>query len=191
MTTFHIARKPGPALLRRLACVLLSSLLASCAGMIGPRQVEVPLSKLQQGLDRHFPLDRRALALFQVELARPQLALLSDDRVGLTMEASVTPPFSQSRRGAMGMSGRLLVDPLRNAVFIADARVERFAIDGVDVVVQRQLGKVANMVADHVVRDVPVYSFKQEDLRYAGVQFVPTAIRTTPAALIVTFEPVK
>lgn len=190
--TYHVvrrrARSLGTAVLAWLACALLSS----CASVIGPRQFEVPLARLQQGLERRFPLDQRMLALFQIELARPQLALLPDDRVGLTMEADVTPPFSgQPRHGAMGLSGRLQVDPVRNAVFIADARVERFAVDGVDVALQRQLGKVANLLAERIVRDMPVYSFKPQDLRYAGVQFVPSAIRTTPAALIVTFAPAQ
>jgi hypothetical protein len=44
---------------------------------------------------------------------------------------------------------------------------------------------------DEVVRDMPVYSFRMEDLRYAGVQFVPTSIRTVPGALRVRLEPAK
>ena len=39
--------------------------------------------------------------------------------------------------------------------------------------------------------DMPVYSFRMEDLRFGGVQFVPTRIGTTPNALIVTLEPAK
>jgi hypothetical protein len=38
---------------------------------------------------------------------------------------------------------------------------------------------------------VPLYSFRAEDLRYAGVQFVPTSIRAVPGALRVRLEPVK
>jgi hypothetical protein len=36
-----------------------------------------------------------------------------------------------------------------------------------------------------------VYSFRMEELRYAGVQFVPTRIATTESGLVVTLEPVK
>jgi hypothetical protein len=38
---------------------------------------------------------------------------------------------------------------------------------------------------------MPVYAFDQSDLRYAGVQFVPTRIQTTPTGLLVTLEPAK
>jgi len=38
---------------------------------------------------------------------------------------------------------------------------------------------------------MPVYTFEQKDLRYAGVQFVPTRIQTTRSGLVVTLEPAK
>jgi hypothetical protein len=44
---------------------------------------------------------------------------------------------------------------------------------------------------DKVVRDVPVYTFRMEDLRYGGVQFVPTRISVRRNALVVTIEPVR
>ena len=56
---------------------------------------------------------------------------------------------------------------------------------------QKQLGKVANALMDQVVRDMPVYNFKPEDLRYAGVQFMPAGIAVTPKAVVVTVAPAK
>lgn len=181
-------------LARRIALPLFAgSLLASCAGLIGPRQIEIPLSKLQAGMDRRFPVNNRVLELFDVELTRPQLAMVPDsDRITLTMDAVVAPPFvRQSWSGSMGLSGRLSVDAARGAVFMGEPRVDRFVVDGVDESRQRQLTKVANVLVDQVVRDVPVYAFKPEDLRYAGVQFVPTRITTTSNGLVVTVEPAR
>jgi hypothetical protein len=176
-----------------VAPLLACSLLASCASLLGPRQIEVPLSKLQAGLDRRFPVDNRVLELFDVQLSRPQLALLpGSERIALSMDASVAPPFlKQSWSGAMSMSGRLFVDAARGAVFMGEPRVERFVVDGMDEARQRQFTKVANVLVDKVISEVPVYSFRMEDLRYAGVQFVPTRIATTPNSLVVTLEPVK
>ncbi|MFL6672173.1 MAG: DUF1439 domain-containing protein, partial [Massilia sp.] len=167
--------------------------LASCASFVGPREVDVPLDKLQAGLDRRFPLDNRMLELFDVHLSRPQLALLPEsDRIGLTVQAEVAPFFlRQSWGGSLALSGQLYVDPARGAVFMGDPRVDRLAIDGAGESNERQLTKVANFVVDKVIRDVPVYSFRMEDLRYAGVQYVPTSIRTVPGALRVRLEPVK
>ena len=176
------------------AIVLLAcGVLASCASLVGPRQIDIPLYKLQAGIDRRFPVNNRALELFDIQLSRPQLTLLAGtDRVALTMDAYVAPPFiKQSWSGSLALSGRLYVDAARGAVFMTDPHVDKFVIDGVDEARQRQLGKVANVLMRKVIADVPVYSFRLEDLRYAGVQFVPTRITTTPDALVVTVEPAR
>lgn len=180
--------------LRRGALGLLAcAALASCASLVGPRQIAIPLAKLQAGLERRFPLDNRVLELFDIALSRPQLSLQAgSDRVALAMDAVVAPPFlKQSWRGSLALSGRLVVDPARGAVLISDARVDRFAVDGVDEARQRQFGKVANVLMSKVIRDVPVYSFRMDDLRYAGVQFVPTSITSSADALLVTLEPAR
>ncbi|MES2757339.1 MAG: DUF1439 domain-containing protein [Pseudomonadota bacterium] len=172
------------------AALLACAMLASCAGLIGPREVEIPLYKLQDGIERRFPLNNRVLELLDIRLSRPQLFLPGGDRVALGMEVYVAPPFTnQSWSGSLALSGRLSLDAQRSAVVMNDARVDRFVIDGMDEARQRQLGKVANVLVGRVVRDVPVYTFRLEDLRYAGVQFVPTRITSTPRALLVTLEP--
>jgi hypothetical protein len=182
-------RRAGKALMAMAACTLL----ASCASFIGPREVELPLDKLQAGLDRRFPMDNRMLELFDVRLSRPMLSLIPErDRVALTMHAAVAPPFlKQSWNGSLDLSGRLYVDAARGAVFMAEPRVERFVLDGINASYQRQLTKAANVLMDKVIDDVPVYSFRMEDLRYGGVQFVPTRMTTTSRGLVVTLEPVK
>ncbi|MES2319226.1 MAG: DUF1439 domain-containing protein [Pseudomonadota bacterium] len=168
-----------------LACTLL----ASCASLLGPREVELPLSKLQSGLDRRFPMNNPALELFEIELSRPQLSMLPDDgRVALSLDALAAPPFlHKSWRGTLTLSGRLYIDPQRSAVLMADPRVDRFAIDGVDD--SRRLTKIANLLMNNVVADVPLYRFRPEDLRYGGVQLVPTRITTTARGLRVALEP--
>ena len=179
-------------LIHRFGLLALAGvLLASCASLAGPRQVELPLAKLQAGIDRRFPMNNRVLELFEIALTRPQLSLLPESgRVALTLDATVSPPFvRQSWRGSMSFSGRLYIDPGRNAVLMAEPRVDNFAIDGVDPSSQRQLTGVANTLMNKIVADMTVYSFRPEDLRYAGVQFVPTRIVTTANALLVSVEP--
>jgi len=172
------------------AAVLGASLLASCASVLGPRQVEIPLHKLQAGLDRRFPVNQRLLELFDVQLTRPQLALQPEqDRVSLNVDASVAPPFARAWTGSVAFSGRLYVDPGRSAVMMAEPRVDRLQLGNPDA--ERRLTSLANGLIDNVARDLPVYSFDQSDLRYAGVQFVPTRIQTTRNGLMVTLEPAK
>ena len=178
--------------LRLIAGLAGASLLASCASFGGPRKVEIPLHKLQSGLERRFPANHRLLEVFNIQLSRPALSLQPEaDRVALALEASVAPPFSRDTwSGSLAFSGRLYVDPGRAAVMMAEPRVDHLAI-GAGPEAERQLTRVANSLVDMVVRDMPVYSFNPDELRYAGIQFIPTRIETTRSGLLVTLEPAK
>ncbi|MFZ6647707.1 DUF1439 domain-containing protein [Undibacterium sp. TJN25] len=173
--------------------VAAACLLAACAGLIGPRQLDVSTARLQEGLDHRFPLNNRAMALLDVQLTHPQLTMLPDSgRVALALDVNIAPPFiRQTWSGNVALSGRLVIDNVRNAVFISDARVDRADINGMDEERQKQFRLVASLVADKMIKDVPLYSFRPEDLRIAGVQFVPTWIMTTSRGLVINFEPAK
>jgi hypothetical protein len=177
-----------------MATVLAAgALLASCASLTGPRRIELSESRLQSGLERRFPLHNRMLQLFDVQLTGPRLAIQpQSDRVALTMDVSVAPPFlRQSWSGTMTLSGHLYVDAARSGVFMADAHVDRFDIQGMDGGRANELGRAADALMNQLVRDVAIYSFRPEDLRYAGMQFVPTRLDTVSGALVVTVEPVR
>ena len=167
-------------------------LLSSCASLSGPRKVELPLHKLQAGLERRFPLNNRLMQVFDIRLSRPMLSIQPElDRIALALDASVSPPFARDAwTGSLAFSGRLYVDPGRSAVMMAEPRVDRLVL-GANPEAERQLTRVANTLIDTVVRDMPVYSFNMDELRYAGVQFVPTRIETTRTGLLVTLEPAK
>ena len=172
--------------------LVAAATLSSCASILGPREVDLPLSKLQAGLDRRFPVDNRLLELFDVRLSRPQLAVLPGDRVSLTVDASVAQSFLRNPlAGSLAFSGRLYVDQAKNGVYLAEPRLERFAISGMEESVSRQLSRAANGLLDRAILDIPVYSFRMDELRYAGVQYVPTRIATTATGLRVSLEPVQ
>ena len=89
---------------------------------------------------------------------------------------------------------RMLAELGTDVVFCATFGGDRLQVTrthtrGVDGALQGQLTAAGNVVIDRMVRDVPLYTFKPEDLRYGGVQFIATAIRTTPTGLSVRVEP--
>ncbi len=178
---------------KRLLLALACAFLTSCASIVGPRDIEIPLHKLQASLERRFPISNRVLELFDIELTRPQFSVLPEaDRIALAMDMSIAPPFTrQSWTGKLALSGRLYIDPARNAVLMAEPRVDQFTIDEADEARQRQIARVANLLMQKAVGDTPLYHFRPEDLRYAGVQFVPTRVSATARGLLVTVEPAK
>ena len=175
------------------APLMLACLLAGCAALIGPRQVELPQERIQRDLDRKFPVHHRVLGVFDVELSHPQLAILADNnRVALSFDLNVTPLLARQQwHGSMAISGRLKVDSQRNAIYVADAHVDRFVMDNIDEGKQNQLASVANLLSDNIIKDVPIHTFRPEELRYAGVQFVLTGIDTRPGGLVANLQPAK
>lgn len=173
--------------------VFLALVLSSCATMLGPRDVEIPLVRLQESLSNRFPFNNRILELLDIRITNPRLSLQPDtNRVLTTMDAAVAPPFmNRSWNGNLAISGQLRVDPSRNALVLAEPRVESFNISGLDPLYANQIGKVGSLVAEQLLKDVPLYTFRPEDFRYAGTAFNPTKITTRANALVVTFEPAK
>lgn len=173
--------------------VLASLLLVSCAGLMGPREVDIPLYKLQEALTRQFPFNNRYLDLLDISVSNPRVALQPEsNRILTTMDALIAPPFlKKSWRGSFTLSGNLQFDPSRGAIVLAAPRMDSFAIDGVDPGYTRQLAKVGSLLAEQLLNDVPLYTFKSNDLRLGGTSFIPTRINAKTNGLVVTFEPAR
>lgn len=176
-----------------LVVVMAATVLGGCAGLLGPRNVEVPLSTLQASLERRFPFNNRYLELFDIQLRTPRLSLEpGTSRVVTTFDAAIAPAWlKRSWQGSFALSGMLGLDPARNAVILVDPRVDTFNLNGVDPAYSRQVAKIAGLLAEQVFRDMPLYTFQPDDFRYGGTTFLPTKINTGTNGLVVTFEPAR
>lgn len=178
-----------PVLLGLLATLLLSS----CAVLIGPRDVEFPLAKLQQSVDKRLPFSQRYLGLFEITADKAQLSLPPEqNRLAMTTDVILTMPLlGKSWNGKMAISGVLFLDNPHNAVTLQEPKLDSLVLDGLDNTYAAQVTQIGNLLAHQLLTNLPLYTFKPEDLRYAGVAFMPTKIGTRAENLVVTFEPVK
>lgn len=177
--------------IRRLLAITLLLCLGACAGLFGPREVSVPLSRLQNGLERKFPMSQHPLDLIDIRLSNPKLALQPDtNRLSATMNASVAPAFTKRIwRGTFTLSGTLELDQTRRAVILAQPQIDNITLDGIDPLVADQVARAAGILAGQILRESPLYTFGPEDFRAGGTNFVPTRIVTNRDGLVVTFEP--
>jgi len=180
----------NPRLLPFLSAAL-TLLLASCAALLGPRDVEIPLSTLQQAIARKFPFSNRYLELFDIGVSNPRIAMQPEsNRVLTSMDVSFAPPFTnRSWNGSFAVSGQLKFDAARSAIVLSEPHVETFAINGLDMPYASQITKIGRLLAEELLRDAPLYTFHPEDLRRAGTWFTPSRITTTPRGLVVTLVP--
>ncbi|WP_211451792.1 DUF1439 domain-containing protein [Collimonas antrihumi] len=181
--------KVMPALLALCTTLLLSS----CAALIGPRDVEFPLTKLQQSVDKRLPFSQRYLGLFEITANKALLSLPPEqNRLSMATDVTVAMPLlGKSWSGKMAISGVLTLDNPHNAVTLLEPKLDSLMLDGLDNTYAAQVTQIGNLLARQLLAGVPLYTFKPEDLRYAGVAFMPTRIGTKPENLVVTFEPVK
>lgn len=183
--------------MKRIIAVLLpaamSLLLASCASLLGPREMDIPLARLQEALSRQFPFNNRYLELFDVYLTNPKIALQPEgNRILTSMDASIAPPFlNQSWKGNFAFSGQLKFDAARNALVLTEPRMENFTGDGLNGQYAGKLARVGGLLAAQLLKDYPIYTFKPEDLRYGGSNFKLSKITTKSNGLVVTFVPTR
>lgn len=176
-----------------LLILLAGLLLAACAALIGPRDVEVPQARLQEGLERRFPFSQRYLGLFDVSAVNPRVALLPEqNRIGVAMDLSVRPVIGGSGvRASLTISGVPRIDATRGVLLLGETRVDDLHIDGLERGPGLQLAGIASFLAQTLLGELPVYTFAPGTLRYAGVSFTPVKIATRSDRVVVTFAPVK
>lgn len=182
---------------RRLALFTLLSicatplLLSSCATFLGPREVEIPIARLQEALASRFPFNNRYLELLDIRVTNPRIALQPEsNRILTSMDAAVSPPFmNRSWTGNLSISGQPRFDPSRNALVLAEPRVEAFDVQGLDPLYANQIRRVGSLLAEEILKGLPLYTFRPDQFRYAGTAFSPSRITARPGGLVVTFEP--
>ncbi|MEN9868970.1 MAG: hypothetical protein RL748_4560 [Pseudomonadota bacterium] len=180
--------------LRNMAGLLLAMLLlSSCASLVGPRDVDLPLDKLQAQLNQRFPANSRYLEVFDITLGQPKITLLPLlNRVRFDVDITIAPPFTSKRlQSFVSLSGALKIDHARKAVMLVEPKVEALKLDGVDAIMGRQFNKLGNYALERMFQDNPVHRFKDDDLQVAGLQFVATNITIHDQRLVLHIEPAK
>jgi hypothetical protein len=168
-------------------------LLSSCASLMGPQTREIPLARLQDAISQRFPFNNRFLQLLDIRVTNPRVSLQPQgNRLLTSMDIAIAPPLiNRSWTGNLAISGRPQVDMARYAVVLADPRVEGMNINGLDPAYASQVTRIGSFLAEQLLMDMPLYTFRPEDLRFAGTSFNPTAIAMRQDAVVITFEPVK
>ena len=180
-----------PHLARLSSGMLCLVLLTSCATLSGPREVDVPLSVLQTGLAKRFPLDQKVLEMFRLQLSEPKLTTQADSgRLLIHLGLAVSTPLTrQPWQGQLALSGRLAMDTEQNAILLRDAQIEQLDVPGMEASRDQLLGKVADFAARHILDGAVLYRFELQDLRYLGTNYRPVSIEPTDQGLRIRFEP--
>ena len=173
--------------------VLMLTLLSGCASLLPPQEIEIPLSRLQQSVQKKFPYAERYFGLLDVTLSNPVLSTRpAADRLLIALDAQVLPPLMKTPwQGELLVSGVLRIDAARRAVLLTEPRLENIKLDAATGSYTSRLARLGTQLAEDLIGETVLYTFAPDAFVVAGQRFVPTGITTRKDSLVVSFEPAK
>ena len=167
--------------------------LAACAAFV-PRSVEVSKERLQESLERRFPISRRLAEGLDLVVEAPVLSLLPESN-RFAIECAVAGSggerlFGRRLGGVLALSSSLVIDAAANSVRATDVRVERLHVEGLPPALERGLERLVRPLAAAWLEQQPIYVLRErevERLRAAGV--APGAIRVTASGVSIELVP--
>ena len=180
---------------RDLMLALVAPLaLGACSSMRGgPRQVDVSERRLLSLISRQFPLKKRYLELFEVELSDPSLRLMPEEnRIGtrLNFAASTSLNRADPWIGQMALSYGLRYEASDQTVRLTAVKLDGFDLEGVPAAYAKPLRGVGTHLAENLLQDLEVHKFKAEDLRTVdGLGYQPGVLTVVPGGLRLQLDP--
>jgi len=176
-----------------LTSLLLLTLLSGCASLLPPQEIEIPLSRLQQSIQKKFPYTERYFSLLDVTLSNPVLSTQpAADRMLIALDAQVLPPLIKTPwQGELLVSGSLRIDPARRVVLLTEPRLENIKLDAATSSYTSRVARLGKQLAEDLIGETVLYTFAPDAFVVAGKRFVPTGITTRKDSLVVSFEPAK
>ena len=176
-----------------LTSLMLLTFLSGCASLLPPQEIEIPLSRLQQSIQKKFPYTERYFSLLDVTLSNPVLSTQpAADRMLIALDAQVLPPLIKTPwQGELLVSGSLRIDPVRRVVLLTEPRLENIKLDAATGSYTSRVARLGKQLAEDLIGETVLYSFAPDAFVVAGKRFVPTGITTRKDSLVVSFWPAK
>lgn len=134
--------------------------------------------QVQSAVQRKFPYRRQMQQLFDVSLTNPVVVLEPErNRVAVRLDAQLASPLiEQPVSGVFTLSSELAWDSARRSVVLKSPSVDSVDMQGAAAAYGQQVGAVAALAAAQLLDNYPVYTFKPEQLQFAGVNYEPGTI---------------
>ncbi len=163
------------------ACAGLSAPLAACASATFPfipDHYTFSQQQVQAAVARKFPYRRTVSQLFDVVLTNPAVGFEPDaNRLAVRLDAHVTSPFlGDPVDGKFTVASRLEYDAASRAIVLRNPTVEHVDVAGDARAYRQQIEAAGAMAAAQWLEGYPLYTFKPEQLQFAGATFEPGTI---------------
>lgn len=134
--------------------------------------------QVQAAVGRKFPYHRTVSQIFELALTDPVVGFAPDaNRVTVKLDARVASPFLQDPvDGVFTLSSRLEYDSTQRAVVLRSPSVDHVEVAGEARAYRQQIEAAGALAAAQWLDGYPIYTFKPEELQFAGVTLEPGTI---------------
>ncbi|WOD20627.1 DUF1439 domain-containing protein [Paraburkholderia kirstenboschensis] len=134
--------------------------------------------QVQDAVQRKFPYQRTVSQVFDVALSHPVVGLLPDaNRVSVKLDAHLASPFmAQPVDGVFTLTSELAYDAASKSVVLKSPNVDNVSVSGQAQAYTQQINAAAAVLATQLLSNYPIYTFKPEQLQFAGVNYEPGTI---------------
>ncbi|MGF6700002.1 hypothetical protein OKW38_004614 [Paraburkholderia sp. MM5496-R1] len=155
--------------------------LAACASPtfpFMPSHYTFSQKQVQEAVQRKFPYQRTVSQVFDVALSNPVVGMLPDaNRVQVKLDARFASPFLQQPvDGVFTLSSELAYDAASRSVILKSPSVDNVRVSGEAQMYTQQINAAAALLATQLLTNYPIYTFKPEQLQFAGVNYEPGTI---------------
>jgi hypothetical protein len=155
--------------------------LAACASPtfpFMPSQYTFSQQQVQEAVQRKFPYQHTVSQVFDVALSNPVVGMLPDaNRVQVKLDARFASPFLQQPvDGVFTLSSELAYDAPSRSVILKSPTVDNVSVNGQAQMYTQQINAAAALLATQLLTNYPIYTFKPEQLQFAGVHYEPGTI---------------
>jgi hypothetical protein len=155
--------------------------LAACASPIFPfmpSHYTFSQKQVQEAVQRKFPYQRTVSQVFDVALSNPVVGMLPDaNRVQVKLDARFASPFLQQPvDGVFTLSSELAYDAPSRSVILKSPTVDSVSVSGQAQMYTQQINAAAALLATQLLTNYPIYTFKPDQLQFAGVNYEPGTI---------------
>jgi hypothetical protein len=155
--------------------------LTACATPIFPfipSHYTFSQKQVQEAVQRKFPYQRTVSQVFDVALTNPVVGLLPDaNRVSVKLDARFASPFMpQPVDAVFTLSSELVYDAASKSVVLKSPNVDNVSVNGQAQAYTQQINAAAALLATQLLTNYPIYTFKPDQLQFAGVNYEPGTI---------------
>ncbi len=164
-----------------IAGACLSWSLSACASTTFPfipDQYTFSREQVQAAVARKFPYRHTVSQLFEVALTNPVVGFdPGANRVTVHVDAHIESPFLQQPvDGAFVLTSQLQYDAPSHAIVLRSPSLDHVDVSGQARAYQQQIEAAGALAAAQWLDGYPIYTFKPEQLQFAGANFEPGTI---------------